>query len=120
MVFLIASLAPIRQNITDLVFLFLLVLCLTTTTVNAVVPEHREAYFNGSSYLRLMTPMPMWKHSAFSIRTCRGKCWMFVKITIKNEINYKTFIQENCTTYWVIRDQWSVAQLQKHVRISFF
>lgn len=35
--------------------------------------EHREAYFNGSSYLRLLTPMPMWKHSAFSVRSCRGK-----------------------------------------------
>lgn len=34
--------------------------------------EPREAYFNGSSYLRLLTPMPMWKHSAFSLRSCQG------------------------------------------------
>lgn len=34
--------------------------------------ENREAFFNGSSYLRLLTPMPMWKHSAFGIRSCRG------------------------------------------------
>lgn len=43
-----------------------------TETAGANV-EHREAYFNGSSYLRLLSPMPMWKHSAFSIRSCRGK-----------------------------------------------
>ncbi|XP_023158448.1 protein crumbs isoform X2 [Ceratitis capitata] len=31
-----------------------------------------EAYFNGSAYLRLLTPMPIWDHSAISFRSCRG------------------------------------------------
>lgn len=32
----------------------------------------KEAYFNGSTYLRLTTPMPIWDHSAISFRSCRG------------------------------------------------
>ncbi|XP_055854363.1 protein crumbs isoform X1 [Episyrphus balteatus] len=34
--------------------------------------DSKEAYFNGSAYLRLLTPMPIWGHSAISFRTCRG------------------------------------------------
>ncbi|XP_055375058.1 protein crumbs isoform X2 [Condylostylus longicornis] len=34
--------------------------------------EPKEAYFNGSAYIRLQTPMPVWSHSAISFRTCRG------------------------------------------------
>lgn len=42
-------------------------------TVSAVSAEHREAYFDGSAYLRLNTPMLLWGHSAISFRTCRGE-----------------------------------------------
>lgn len=34
--------------------------------------DQREAYFNGSSYMRLLNPIAMRKHTAFSIRSCRG------------------------------------------------
>lgn len=35
--------------------------------------DPKEAYFNGTSYLRLLNPMPVWGHSALSLRTCLGK-----------------------------------------------
>ncbi|XP_036327522.1 protein crumbs isoform X3 [Rhagoletis pomonella] len=43
-------------------------------TVHASSPgvTSTEAYFNGSAYLRLLTPMPIWDHSAISFRSCRG------------------------------------------------
>ncbi|CAO1412778.1 unnamed protein product [Diamesa serratosioi] len=45
---------------------------LLSTQTNASTVEPREAYFNGSAYLRLRTPMTLWGHSAISFRTCRG------------------------------------------------
>ncbi|XP_058822822.1 protein crumbs isoform X2 [Topomyia yanbarensis] len=46
-----------------------LVLCSSRT---ASIQVEKEAYFNGSSYLRLKTPMTLWSHSAISFKTCRG------------------------------------------------
>uniref|UniRef100_A0A1B0FV08 Secreted protein n=2 Tax=Lutzomyia longipalpis TaxID=7200 RepID=A0A1B0FV08_LUTLO len=43
---------------------------LPTISIAAVV-EPKEAFFNGSAYLRLFTPMPVWGHSAITFRTCR-------------------------------------------------
>uniref|UniRef100_A0A1I8PY45 Protein crumbs n=1 Tax=Stomoxys calcitrans TaxID=35570 RepID=A0A1I8PY45_STOCA len=37
-----------------------------------VAATSKEAYFNGSAYLRLLSPMPIWDHSAISFRSCRG------------------------------------------------
>lgn len=42
------------------------------TDVASVEVHTKEAYFNGSAYLRLQTPMPTWDHSAISFRSCRG------------------------------------------------
>lgn len=39
----------------------------------AGIENQREAYFNGSVYLRLLTPMTLWTHSAISFRSCRGE-----------------------------------------------
>lgn len=39
----------------------------------AGVVDQREAYFNGSVYLRLFTPMTPWTHSALSFRSCKGE-----------------------------------------------
>ncbi|XP_055602052.1 protein crumbs isoform X2 [Uranotaenia lowii] len=48
---------------------FILVLCSSRT---ASIQVDKEAYFNGSAYLRLKTPMTLWSHSAISFKTCRG------------------------------------------------
>ncbi|XP_055635267.1 protein crumbs isoform X3 [Toxorhynchites rutilus septentrionalis] len=48
---------------------FILVLCSSRTTS---IQVEKEAYFNGSAYLRLKTPMTLWSHSAISFKTCRG------------------------------------------------
>jgi len=45
---------------------------LILSDTSGVLVEPKEAYFNGSAYLRLLTPMPLWSHSAISFRTCRG------------------------------------------------
>ncbi|XP_021706793.1 protein crumbs isoform X1 [Aedes aegypti] len=47
----------------------ILVLCPPRTTS---IQVEKEAYFNGSAYLRLKTPMTLWSHSAISFKTCRG------------------------------------------------
>lgn len=52
---------------------FLTLLSTHSLTVYALSVEPREAYFNGSAYLRLKTPMLLWGHSAISFRTCRGE-----------------------------------------------
>ncbi|XP_069963928.1 protein crumbs isoform X3 [Bactrocera oleae] len=59
--------------------LLALLLCFTHALgliklVQATTPSvtSTEAYFNGSAYLRLLTPMPIWDHSAISFRSCRG------------------------------------------------
>lgn len=55
-------------------FLFhLTVLCTITSSSGSGSNDPKEAYFNGSAYLRLFTPMPIWGHSAISFRTCRGE-----------------------------------------------
>lgn len=41
------------------------------TTSNASV-DAREAYFNGTAYLRLLTPMSLWGQSVISFRSCKG------------------------------------------------
>lgn len=43
----------------------------------AGIENQREAYFNGSVYLRLLTPMTLWTHSAISFRSCRGEYRFF-------------------------------------------
>uniref|UniRef100_A0A6B2E8N3 Putative cadherin egf lag seven-pass g-type receptor n=1 Tax=Phlebotomus kandelakii TaxID=1109342 RepID=A0A6B2E8N3_9DIPT len=50
----------------------LVVFVLLPTVSIAAVVEPPEAFFNGSAYLRLFTPMPVWGHSAITFRTCRG------------------------------------------------
>lgn len=63
-----------NKKVYELFCVCFFVVCVHASSESASAnAENREAYFNGSSYLRLLTPMPMWKHSAFSIRTCRGK-----------------------------------------------
>ncbi len=55
-------------------FLLLFVIQTSSQYVDAAgIVDQREAYFNGSVYLRLFTPMTLWGHSAVSFRTCRGK-----------------------------------------------
>lgn len=68
------------------------VLSTTLAAINAAVQEQREAYFNGSSYIRLFQPMVLWRHSALSFRTCRGK---FIHITFSFKENYNFFYREN-------------------------
>ncbi|XP_068155556.1 protein crumbs isoform X3 [Drosophila tropicalis] len=53
-------------------WIFLLILIYLATDVASVEVQTKEAYFNGSAYLRLLTPMPIWDHSAISFRSCRG------------------------------------------------
>ncbi|XP_017848207.1 protein crumbs isoform X3 [Drosophila busckii] len=53
-------------------WIFLFILIYLATDVAAVEVHTKEAYFNGSAYLRLLTPMPIWDHSAISFRSCRG------------------------------------------------
>lgn len=55
------------------VFVILLQICEKSSLSYALSVEPREAYFNGSAYLRLKNPMLLWGHSALSFRTCRGK-----------------------------------------------
>ncbi|XP_016036029.2 protein crumbs isoform X1 [Drosophila simulans] len=50
----------------------LFILIYLATDVASVAVPTKEAYFNGSTYLRLTTPMPIWDHSAISFRSCRG------------------------------------------------
>lgn len=47
-------------------------LSLSLTDVASAEVHAKEAYFNGSAYLRLQTPMTTWDHSAISFRSCRG------------------------------------------------
>ncbi|CAH1720705.1 unnamed protein product [Chironomus riparius] len=54
------------------VFVILLQICEKSSLSYALSVEPREAYFNGSAYLRLKNPMLLWGHSALSFRTCRG------------------------------------------------
>ncbi|XP_073817054.1 cell polarity complex component crumbs isoform X3 [Musca autumnalis] len=49
-----------------------LLIFLLSTDSTFLVGASREAYFNGSAYLRLLSPMPIWDHSAISFRSCRG------------------------------------------------
>ncbi|XP_017140739.1 protein crumbs isoform X1 [Drosophila miranda] len=53
-------------------WIFLFILIYLATDVASVEVHTKEAYFNGSTYLRLTTPMPIWDHSAISFRSCRG------------------------------------------------
>ncbi|SPP83299.1 blast:Protein crumbs [Drosophila guanche] len=53
-------------------WIFLFILIYLATDVASVEVQTQEAYFNGSTYLRLTTPMPIWDHSAISFRSCRG------------------------------------------------
>lgn len=49
----------------------------TNTKVVNAADEQREAYFNGSVYIRLAQPMTLWRHSALSFRTCRGEFYFY-------------------------------------------
>ncbi|KAL9889128.1 cell polarity complex component crumbs isoform 1-T1 [Glossina fuscipes fuscipes] len=53
-------------------WILLLLLIYFTTDITCVSATSKEAYFNGSAYLRLLSPMPIWDHSAISFRSCRG------------------------------------------------
>ncbi|XP_061505186.1 protein crumbs isoform X1 [Anopheles gambiae] len=52
------------------VFVIVILQC-SVQTVTAIQTE-KEAYFNGSAYLRLKTPMTLWSYSAISFKSCRG------------------------------------------------
>lgn len=44
-----------------------------TASTNIVsTSDISEAYFNGTAYLRLLSPMPIWGHTAISFRSCKG------------------------------------------------
>lgn len=62
-----------KRYIIFIIYFIFTVLSTTLAAINAAVQEQREAYFNGSSYIRLFQPMLLWRHSAISFRTCRGK-----------------------------------------------
>ncbi|XP_050067896.1 protein crumbs isoform X4 [Anopheles maculipalpis] len=53
------------------VFIIVMILQCSVPTVTAIQTE-KEAYFNGSAYLRLKTPMTLWSYSAISFKSCRG------------------------------------------------
>ena len=55
----------------DIFFIFT-VLCVVVASTNSE-QIIKEAYFNGTSYIRLKTPMTIWGHSGISFRSCRGK-----------------------------------------------
>lgn len=44
----------------------------SSTTASSSSVKYTEAYFDGSNYIRLGDPMPVWGHSAISFRTCKG------------------------------------------------
>ena len=75
---------------------FFTLLSTQSLTVYALSVEPREAYFNGSAYLRLKTPMLLWGHSAISFRTCRGKLnkilWLFSFIDGTQERKQEMFL----------------------------
>uniref|UniRef100_A0A182S9M0 Uncharacterized protein n=1 Tax=Anopheles maculatus TaxID=74869 RepID=A0A182S9M0_9DIPT len=48
-----------------------MILQCSVPTVTAIQTE-KEAYFNGSAYLRLKTPMTLWSYSAISFKSCRA------------------------------------------------
>lgn len=43
-----------------------------------------EAYFNGSSYLRLQTSISLKKLTGLSFRTCYGKLLLYISITLNS------------------------------------
>ncbi|XP_037806367.1 protein crumbs isoform X1 [Lucilia sericata] len=53
-------------------WIFLTLLIYLSMDSSGVSATSKEAYFNGSAYLRLLSPMPIWDHSAISFRSCRG------------------------------------------------
>ncbi|XP_037950728.1 protein crumbs isoform X2 [Teleopsis dalmanni] len=59
------------RNVWTLYSVFVLLVYLLTDVTSTEITA-REAYFNGSAYLRLLAPMPIWDHSAISFRSCRG------------------------------------------------
>ncbi|XP_062121853.1 protein crumbs isoform X5 [Drosophila sulfurigaster albostrigata] len=68
-----STLTPLlKRAISAPQWIFLFILIYLATDVASVEVHTREAYFNGSAYLRLLTPMPTWDHSAISFRSCRG------------------------------------------------
>ncbi|KAL7730858.1 hypothetical protein ACLKA6_003615 [Drosophila palustris] len=68
-----STLTPLlKRAISAPQWIFLFTLIYLATDVASVEVHTREAYFNGSAYLRLLTPMPTWDHSAISFRSCRG------------------------------------------------
>lgn len=83
--------------------IFFIPVIVPASFVHSVIAEHREAYFNGSSYLRLQTPMPMWRHSAFSIRSCRGIYRFLFNAFLRLSILH-TYFQFQCQFRWML--QW--------------
>lgn len=59
---------------------------------STMVSGSKEAYFNGSAYLRLLSPMPIWDHSAISFRSCRGK-FIFEQYVFYNYCLFNKFIK---------------------------
>lgn len=45
---------------------------ISATSGSITSVKYSEAYFDGSNYIRLGDPMPVWSHSALSFRTCKG------------------------------------------------
>ncbi|XP_067637731.1 protein crumbs isoform X2 [Eurosta solidaginis] len=70
----IASLFHLTASLTPRWLALIVLLYLTHASAHAGSSSvtSTEAYFNGSAYLRLLTPMPIWDHSAISFRSCRG------------------------------------------------
>ncbi|XP_030376578.1 protein crumbs isoform X3 [Scaptodrosophila lebanonensis] len=70
--FTFTSKPMLKRAISAPQWIFLFILIYLATDVASVEVHTKEAYFNGSAYLRLLTPMPIWDHSAISFRSCRG------------------------------------------------
>lgn len=51
-------------------FILITVLSVLSTTHASV--NAREAYFNGTAYLRLLTPMSLWGQSVINFKSCKG------------------------------------------------
>ncbi|KAJ8884045.1 hypothetical protein PR048_015902 [Dryococelus australis] len=49
-----------------------LLLTILISTLAPASTQHTEAYFNGSSYVRLFTPISLQSHTGLSFRTCVG------------------------------------------------
>lgn len=108
LIFVISAFSlPARRLVACLCALFTL-LSTHSLTVYALSIEQREAYFNGSAYLRLKTPMQLWGHSAISFRTCRGKFDMILcKLILYWCLTSCVWIILRCWSGNIADDRWT-------------